>query len=211
MAEANLDLQCDAMELSVEEMERDNVARFAAAPFYWDQFLDTKLPGFQRSQANVIGAFSNRPEASAAITRPHNFFAGFMLLPAGAKAGLHNHRTAELFMPIRGRLRLSWGAEGARSIELGPLDMISVPPGIFRGFENPGDEDLLLFGVLEGPDPGQVAWAPEVEARAALAGYRIGAAGMMERADGGDEPSAFHLMELLAAPVLRRGGDQLGA
>ena len=209
MSEANPDLGRDAEDISVEQMERDSVARFAELPFYWDQFLDTKLSGHRRSQANAIGAFSNRAETASKITRPHNFFAGFMLLPPKAKGALHNHQTAEVFMPIRGRMRLFWGEKGDRSVELGPLDMISVPPGIFRGFENVGDEDLLLLGILEGPDPGRVTWSPLVEEQARRVGYVIDADGVMTRLDGSADISSFHRMQIGSPPEISRGEDEV--
>jgi mannose-6-phosphate isomerase-like protein (cupin superfamily) len=208
MSDAISDLRRDAADLSVEQMEREHVARFAEADFYWDQFLDTKVPGHNRSQANVIGAFSNRASAAAKITSPHNFFAGYMLLPPGSRGALHNHKTAEVFVPLQGRMRLFWGENGGRSIELGPFDMISVPPGVFRGFENIGDCDLLLLGILEGPDPGQVAWSPDIEAQAKRLGYEIGSNGFMQRLDGGEDTVARHRMRLASAPEVVRAANE---
>lgn len=204
-----LDLTRDTITPTVEEMEREHVARFAEAPFYWNQFLDTKLPGHGRSQANLIGAFSNLPQSSAKITRPHNFFAGYMMLPPGARGALHNHQTAEVFIPLQGRMRLFWGEAGDKAIELGPFDMISVPPGVFRGFENPGHEDLLLLGILEGPDPGQVAWSPAVEAQANGVGYAIGPDGIMRRHDGAEDPVTGHRMQTVSPPRFQRSADEI--
>ena len=47
-------------------------------------------------------------------------------------------------------------------VTMGPGDLISIPTGIFRGFENIGTETGFLWAVLGGDDPGHVLWAPYV-------------------------------------------------
>ena len=49
--------------------------------------------------------------------------------------------------------------------------MISVPPGVYRGFENAGKEEAFLLVVLGGKDPGKVSWAPEIIEAAKGMGY----------------------------------------
>ena len=47
-------------------------------------------------------------------------------------------------------------------VRLSPGDTISIPPMMFRGFENVGEDVGFLFAVLGGDDPGKVTWAPRV-------------------------------------------------
>ena len=50
--------------------------------------------------------------------------------------------------------------DGEVVVEAG--DVISLPPRMFRGFENVGAETGFLFAVLGSDDPGRVLWAPYV-------------------------------------------------
>ena len=60
---------------------------------------------------------------------------------------------------MTGRWRFSWENEKGEveSIELGPLDVISFPPGAIRRFENvtpgPSGEDAILMFVIGGDGP----------------------------------------------------------
>jgi len=56
---------------------------------------------------------------------------------------------------------------------LGPLDSISIPPGVSRGFRNVGSEAALLMGLASGRDPGQINWPPQVRAAALAAGVQL--------------------------------------
>jgi hypothetical protein len=52
-------------------------------------------------------------------------------------------------------------------------DVISVPPGIFRGFRNDSNEKALLFAINGNTDPGRVEWPQELLDRAAAKGYTL--------------------------------------
>jgi quercetin dioxygenase-like cupin family protein len=71
---------------------------------------------------------------------------------------MHNHDTNETFVPMTGRWRCSWNEEDTQSVDLGPLDVISFPPGVARRFENvtPGDmnEEHVLMVIVAGTAPG---------------------------------------------------------
>jgi uncharacterized RmlC-like cupin family protein len=86
--------------------------------------------------------------------------------PPGDGPGLHNHEiTIESFLCLQGRFEVTWGDEGEHSIELGPLDFVSVPPGVSRAFRNISDETARLLAVIELADPtsnDRVAYAPSV-------------------------------------------------
>ena len=86
--------------------------------------------------------------------------------PPGDGPGLHNHEiTIENFLCLQGRFEVTWGDEGENSVEIGPLDFISVPPGICRAFRNISDETARLLAIIELADPtsnDRVAYAPSV-------------------------------------------------
>jgi uncharacterized RmlC-like cupin family protein len=71
--------------------------------------------------------------------------------PPGDKPLLHAHHfTVETFMCLTGRFRIRWGSKGDQEIDLEPHDMIAVPPGVDRQFENVTDEEALLLVIISG-------------------------------------------------------------
>jgi hypothetical protein len=72
---------------------------------------------------------------------------------------MHNHDTNETFIPMTGTWRASWENEKGEveHVDLGPLDVVSFPPGMIRRFENitkgdPNQESILMF-VIGGDGP----------------------------------------------------------
>ena len=55
-------------------------------------------------------------------------------------------------MPLSGRWRIYWGDESEHNVELDQWDMVSVPPGTMRRFENLSDErsHMLVLAYGEG-------------------------------------------------------------
>jgi uncharacterized RmlC-like cupin family protein len=86
--------------------------------------------------------------------------------PPGNGPGLHNHEiTIENFMCLQGRFEVRWGDDGENCLELGPLDFVSVPPGVSRSFRNISDETGRLLAIIELADSAsndRVAYAPSV-------------------------------------------------
>lgn len=78
---------------------------------------------------------------------------------------------------MSGRWSIFWGDEGEESVELGPHDVISVPPGVMRGFRNIGDSHAHLMAILGGSSSGKVAWAPKVLEQARKSGLELDADG----------------------------------
>ena len=66
--------------------------------------------------------------------------------PPGGSVDLHVHPYSETFILLGGRGR--WSA-GDRVEELGPDQMLVVPPNTPHGFRNVGDTPLLLVSVHE--------------------------------------------------------------
>lgn len=86
--------------------------------------------------------------------------------PPGDHAGLHKHTdSVENFFCVEGRFEIVWGSQGEHRIELGPLDFISIPRGVYRDFRNIGDVMGRLFVAIQTP-PGDtqdtVVHSPEV-------------------------------------------------
>ena len=150
-----------------EEMLR-RVARFKDLKGSDGGLADSNIPGCYRALINVIGfqapkdcdtmsPVGNEASAAPAIAIAEGFNLGFVKARPGNGPLMHNHDTNETFMPITGRWRCEWNEESTESVELGPLDVISFPPGIARRFVNvtrgeDNQEHLMLF-VIAGDAP----------------------------------------------------------
>jgi hypothetical protein len=113
--------------------------------------------------------------------------------PPGCGPAYHTHDYVEAFMPLTGQWRYYWGnspdqIEGETTI--GPWDFISLPAGLWRGFENISDTDSWLLAVLEPhgtfafKDP---YWAPQVEEAARAYGFLADENGKMIKPDNYEE------------------------
>jgi mannose-6-phosphate isomerase-like protein (cupin superfamily) len=151
---------------SREEMLK-RVARFAELKGFKDGLQDSALPECEKTTFAVIGfqipaeagvGAVNSPvgqssAANAAIPIAEGFNLGFVRCKPGKGVLMHNHDTNETFVVMSGRWLAQWNeGDAVESLEVGPLDTISFPPGCARRFENithhePATEHLLLFVV----------------------------------------------------------------
>lgn len=175
------------IELSRAEMEK-NVARFHDLQPLKMAFVDTVLPGYEREILGVIGsAVIENAAHQPAIPAMGAFNLAYVRSKPGARGALHAHPTVEVFIPMSGRWAVIWGTGAdfghtSNEIELGPGDLISVPPGVMRCFKNVSNEEAVLMaivGTLPGrSDAGRVVWPEEVIRQAASYG--------VQRNDSGD-------------------------
>ena len=129
-------------------------------------FIDAHTPGSDRKENFTIigGGVSESADQHVHITTPHGFNIGAAGQPPHCRNSLHSHRTAEVFFVLSGRWRFFWGRWGdAGEVVLEKGDIINLPTGIFRGFENIGDDYAMIMAILGGDDAGGgVIWAPQV-------------------------------------------------
>ena len=95
----------------------------------------------------------------AAIKIREGFNLGYCKAKPGHGPEMHNHDTNETFIPMTGTWRASWEDENGKVeyVDLGPMDVVSFPPGMIRRFENvtkgdPNEEAILMF-VIGGDAP----------------------------------------------------------
>ncbi len=75
----------------------------------------------------------------------------YAVCPPNTGPSLHRHlQTYETFTVIRGRFEFSWGEDGANSVILEPMDVISVPPGVSRAFRNVADAEGVVQVIITG-------------------------------------------------------------
>jgi quercetin dioxygenase-like cupin family protein len=194
--------------VSTEEMQK-RIVRFKdlegkGLPL---MFIDSILPGHRRMNYAVIGdTASENPDFRPILDQPHRFQIGMFMCPPGSGPAYHTHDYIEVFLPLSGTWRYYWGndpegpPEGEAILET--WDLISLPPGLWRGFENVSDQDAWCFAVLEehvvfsGKDP---YWPASVMKQAQEYGLEVDEHGKMIKPENYEE-----LRNRLEAEVLHR-------
>ena len=138
-------------------------------------FVEGKMDGHkERKNYSIVGpGVAEDSKQFVKIAMPHSFNLGAVSAMPKNGSGLHSHTTAEVFIIYSGKWRFYWGAEGTDETILSAGDIISMPTNMFRGFENAGDEEGLIFVVLGGDDPGIITWVPSVLEKAKQTGMAL--------------------------------------
>lgn len=148
-----------AKNMNDSDIQANRVARFARLDVLDSQkghdlpqdvadiILARKLmPVIARADA-VGGPFGTK----APIVGAGDMTMTYAVCPPGTGPSLHAHReTYETFTVMRGCFEFSVGVRGAAKITLNPLDVVSVPPGIYRAFRNVGEEEGVLQVLITG-------------------------------------------------------------
>lgn len=146
-------------------------------------FIDAHTPGSnEKENFTIIGAgVSESADQHVHIRETPGFNIGAAGQPPKCRNSLHCHRTAEVFFVLKGRWRFFWGRYGtAGEVTLEEGDIINIPTGIFRGFENIGSDYGMIMAILGGDDAGGgVIWAPQVIDDAGLHGLVLGENGRL--------------------------------
>lgn len=174
----------DIIDISVEEMQA-RVARYRELRASPQAFIDTRIPKYERDIYNVIGRGVTEDAALApSIIDSRYFSITYVGAEPGKGAALHAHETIEVFIPLVGKWAAYWGAEDDKEIEIDPFDVISFPPGVYRGFRNIGDSSGMLMAIIGSKettgDGGRVDWAPQILAESHATGLRVNTDGDLE-------------------------------
>ncbi len=128
-------------------------------------FVEGKLKGHQdRKNYSLIGpGVSEDSKQNVKIVEAHGFNVGAVSAAPMNGSGLHSHTTAEVFIIHSGPWRFYWGINGEEGeVILNTGDVASFPTNMFRGFQNVGDKEALMFVVLGKDDPGVITWTPKL-------------------------------------------------
>jgi len=144
----------------------DRIVRYGELVPCRTAFIDAHTPGSDQKENFTIigGGVSESADQHVHISIPHGFNIGAAGQPPKCRNSLHSHRTAEVFFVLKGRWRFFWGRFGTSGeVVLEEGDIINIPTGIFRGFENTGTDYGMIMAILGGDDAGGgVIWAPQV-------------------------------------------------
>lgn len=146
-------------------------------------FIDAHTPGSDQKENFTIlgGGVSESLDQHVHIQDTPGFNIGAAGQPPKCRNSMHSHHTAEVFFVLSGRWRFFWGRWGtAGEVVLEEGDIINIPTGMFRGFENIGTDYHMVMAILGGDDAGGgVQWAPQVIEDAANHGLTLGENGKL--------------------------------
>lgn len=150
---------------SFSQWMESRVARLATRKYDWNalKFQADYDPRYRRAQMRYVGTGATGVSADNSTVPSESFTFSTMLLPAGHEGPLHLHTDAEeIFFVLRGKLKVICEKDGERWESIvGERDLISIPPGIYRGEVNIGDEDALMCVMIGAKKPATPTYPPD--------------------------------------------------
>jgi quercetin dioxygenase-like cupin family protein len=139
-------------DMSLEDYLNTRIARFSTRRYDFNALkfqadFDAK---YRRAQMRYMGTGATGVARDSNAVPSENFTFSTMVLPAQCEGPLHLHDDVEeVFFMLRGCIDLFVEHKGQRfSTRLNERDLVSIPPGIYRGLFNPGQEDALMCVML---------------------------------------------------------------
>jgi mannose-6-phosphate isomerase-like protein (cupin superfamily) len=126
---------------------------------------DTRLERYKRERYSVVGRAGERPPGAPGADLEVGINFGYMKCASGRGNCSHHHPQWEIFIPLSGRWRIvveGGEVEGRQSLELGPNDMIIVPPETFHEATNISNEDAWIMSINPGAKGAPYTIHPEV-------------------------------------------------
>jgi len=141
------------------------VARHSTRKYDWNalKFQADYDPKYRRAQMRYVGTGGTGVAADANAIPAEHFTFSTMILPAGAEGPLHvHHDVEEIFFVLRGKVKLIAEKDGERwEAVVSERDLISWPPGVYRGEVNIGEEDALMCVMLGSAKPVTPTYPPD--------------------------------------------------
>jgi quercetin dioxygenase-like cupin family protein len=151
---------------SADEMRR-RLAKPADLVWHDEPFLDSVLPGGGAQLALVVGyGLTEDRFQTPRLADPHGLSLAWLRAQPGQGMRAHRIRESQALLVKSGRLRVTLNRESPVTTEIGPYDVLSVPPGAWRQLEAVGDEPAQWVVLTEGDGRVYLDWAPEVVAEA---------------------------------------------
>lgn len=140
-------------------------ARHSTRRYDWDalKFQADLDPKYRRAQMRYVGTGGTGVKSDANVVPSEHFTFSTMVLPPGCEGPLHVHPDVEeVFFMLRGKVRLFFEKDGEKwETVIGERDLISVPPGVYRGLVNEHDEEALMCVMLGASKPKIPTYPPD--------------------------------------------------
>ena len=150
---------------SFEQWMESRVARRETRRYDWDalKFQADFDPKYRRAQMRYVGTGGTGVKSDTQTVPAEHFTFSTMLLPAGAEGPMHIHTDVEeIFFVLRGTVKVTCEKDGERwETVIGDRDLISIPPGVYRGEINIGEEDALMCVMLGAAKPITPTYPPD--------------------------------------------------
>ncbi|MBZ0216790.1 MAG: cupin domain-containing protein [Fimbriimonadaceae bacterium] len=143
--------------MSLEDWVQTRIARYETRKYDWDalKFQADYDPKYRRAQMRYMGTGAAGVSSDSNTVPAEHFTFSTMVLPAGCEGPLHIHDDVEeVFFMLRGQVLLTIEKNGETTqTTLKDRDLISVPPGVYRGLVNTGQEEALMCVLLGNSKP----------------------------------------------------------
>ena len=153
----NAQTATQSQDQSLEERVTSRIARYETRTYDWDalKFQADFDPKYKRAQMRYMGTGGTGIKSDENTVPSEHFTFSTMVLPPGCEGPMHVHADVEeVFFMLRGQIRLFLEDNGETwETELNERDLVSVPPGIFRGLLNHGQEEALMCVMLGAVKP----------------------------------------------------------
>ena len=150
---------------SLADWIETRIARYDTRRYDWDalKFQADFDPKYRRAQMRYLGTGGTGVTDDSNAVPSEHFTFSTMVLPPGCEGPSHVHDDVEeVFFMLRGRIRLTLERDGESfETELGERDLISVPPGVYRGLVNEGEEEALMCVMLGASRPRIPTYPPD--------------------------------------------------
>ena len=151
---------------SLSQWMDTRVARYESRTLDWDalKFQADFDPKYRRAQMRYIGTGATGVADDENVIPAGHFTFTTMILPAGCEGPSHLHTDAEeVFFILKGnKVRIFVEHNGERhDTVLSERDVISVPPGLYRGLVNEGIEEALMCVMIGNPKPVTPTYPPD--------------------------------------------------
>jgi quercetin dioxygenase-like cupin family protein len=134
------------------EWANARIARYDTRTYDWDalKFQAEFDPKYRRAQMRYMGTGGTGIAGDENTVPSEHFTFSTMVLPPGCEGPMHVHvDVEEVFFMLRGKIKLTYEHDGETwETELRERDLASVPPGVYRGLLNHGQEEALMCVML---------------------------------------------------------------
>jgi quercetin dioxygenase-like cupin family protein len=165
LKQAWLPTQQQPTDKPLPEWLESRVARFSTRKYDWNalKFQADFDPKYRRAQMRYLGTGGTGITADNNTIPSEHFTFSTMIMPAGCEGPMHIHNDVEeIFFVLRGTLKVICEKDGERwETVLKERDLISVPPGVYRGEINIGEEDALMCVMLGAAKPVTPTYPPD--------------------------------------------------
>jgi len=150
---------------SFSQWMESRVARLSTRKYDWNalKFQADYNPKYRRAQMRYVGTGGTGVQSDVNVIPAEHFTFSTMIIPAGNEGPMHIHTDVEeVFFVVRGKVKVTCEKDGEKweSI-ITDRDLISIPPGVYRGEINIGEEDALMCVMLGASAPITPTYPPD--------------------------------------------------